>query len=435
MGSSMSRDLIRNFSFLFSLLGLLWLPAIAQESDEDDLKGIYDTVDLRGKEPHDLIETSAEYRDLFSRRSLLYTEPGALNMVQRIGNELAPLPTDDYIGYEFHIIRDPSPNAFAFPNGHIYIHTGMLARMYDESELAALLAHEINHVAGHHTILSHRITVKRLAVVVLGGGLASVMGQLRYSRMLEQEADDRSALLLEGTDYDPHGMTDLLEILNEDFEGLDPRYASVWTTHPDPEERIERSRQNLAGLPSRPRNPDAFDAIVYPLRALTVRDYIQDDYPYTAIAVAQQFIERYPDDLDFRMALADAQRILGPRPEALPDDFSRRDARRALSERVRRTREQRMERLLETPEGVAAKAANLATALATYQGILEQDPGYFAAWRGIGEVHEDQGDDREAARAYLTYLENVPDAVDRPIIVSRLGAIRDRLLVEETENE
>jgi len=425
--------------FLLVFNALLFASAVprafAQADDEDGLKGVYEPLELRRREPNDLIDTAAQYKDMFDRRSLLYTDPAVLELVRRIGHELAPEPTDPYINYEFNVIRDPSPNAFAFPNGQIYIHTGMLARMRDESQLATLLAHEINHVAGHHTILSHRITAKRLAIQVLAGGLASLMGQLRYSRQLEQEADDRAAFLLQDTPYDPHAMTELLEILNEDFEGLDPRYATVWTTHPDPEERIELSRQNLARLPSKPRDPLAFDAVIYPLRILTVRDYIQDDLPYTAIAVAEQYIERYPDDMDFVMALGDAQRVLGPRPEAMPEDFTRADARRNLRERIRRTREQRMERLLETPEGVENMAHNLESARGTYQGILEQDPEYYAAYRGLGAVYEAEGNDREAARAYLAYVQQMPDAPDRPVIVGRLTEIRDRLLEEESNDD
>jgi predicted Zn-dependent protease len=405
------------------------------DPDEEGLKGVYESLELRRGEPNDLIDTSAQYNDMFARRSLLYGDSVIVDLVRRIGRELAPAPTDDYINYEFFVIRDPSPNAFAFPNGQIYIHTGMLARMTDESQLAALLAHEINHAAGHHTILSHRITAKRLIIQIVGGGLAGVMGQLRYSRHLEQEADDRAALLMQDTPYDPHAMTELLEILNEDFEGLDPRYATVWTTHPDPEERIAASRLNVANLPRKPRDPEAFDKIVYPLRALTVRDYIQDDYPYTAIAVAEKFIERYPDDLDLLMALGDAQRLLGPRPEALPDELARRDTRRNLRDRIRRTREQRIELLLESPEGVAANAANLAKARATFQTILEREPDYVPAYRGLGEVYEALGNDREAARAFLRYIQELPEAEDRRVVVGRLTEIRDRLMDEETEND
>ena len=78
---------------------------------------------------------------------------------------------------------------------------GMLARLHDEAQLAAVLAHEINHVAGHHGIVDYRATRKKtIAGMVLGGlggwgdlisiGLhASVYG---FARDLEQEADDHA---------------------------------------------------------------------------------------------------------------------------------------------------------------------------------------------------------------------------------------------------
>ena len=96
-----------------------------------------------------------------------------LELVRRVGHALRPPPSDDYIEYEFFVLRDPSPNAFALPNGHIYVHTGMLARLRDEDQLAALLAHEINHVAGHHGIVDHRATRKKaIAGMVLGSSAA-----------------------------------------------------------------------------------------------------------------------------------------------------------------------------------------------------------------------------------------------------------------------
>ena len=85
----------------------------------------------------------------------------------------------------------------------------------DEDQLAALLAHEINHVAGHHGIVNHRATRKKtIAGMVLGGlggwgavisiGLqTSVYG---YSRDLEQEADDRAIEVLLPSRYDPHAL-------------------------------------------------------------------------------------------------------------------------------------------------------------------------------------------------------------------------------------
>lgn len=423
------------------LLAALWAAPAARVPAQDaaadaDLKGVYEPLELRRRERNDLIETAAQYHELFERRSLLHADSAVLELVRRVGHAIAPASSDDYIEYRFFVLRDPSPNAFAMPNGDIYVHTGMLARLEDESQLAALLAHEINHVAGHHGILSYRITAKRLVIQIVGGGIASLLGQLRYSRQLEQEADDRATLLLADTPYDARGMPEVLEILSLDFEGLDPRYATIWVTHPDPEDRIAASRRLVGAYPERDRDPGAYDAAIYSLRALTLRDYIQDDYPYTAIALAERFLERYPGDLDLRLALGDSWRVLGPRPAALPEQFSGIDARRKLHDRILNSRSQRMEELLATADGVAAMAANLERARRTYTGILERDPAYWPAYRGLGEMYEAEGDDREAGRAYLTYVREMPDAIDRPVIVGRLGAIRDRLLEEEDqENE
>ena len=392
--------------------------------------GVYDPVELRGKEPHDLIETAHQYHDQFARRSLLYAEPDVLELVRGIGLELAPEPTDDYFAYEFYVIRDPSPNAFAMPNGRIYVHTGMLARLDDSSQLAALLGHEITHVAGHHSIVQFRIKAGQILDGLFTGGVISLFTQLAFSRELEQEADDRAPELMLGTGYDPHAVPELMDLLAEDFEGLRPRVASIWTTHPDPEKRAATSRAIVAEMPRRERDASQFDAVVYPLRALTIRDYIRDDYPYTAIAVAETMLEKYPDDLELRLLLADAWKALGPRSEFDPEDLSNADKRRNLRQRMRRTRVERTHELLETEQGRAAFAANLAQARMIYEDVLRRAPGYAAAYRGLGEVHEALGEPREAARHYLEYVRQSPDAADRSVIIGRLTALRDELSSE-----
>ena len=408
-----------------------WVLLLASPSLVAD--GVYAPLELRKREPADLMDTSVEYHDQFERRSLLYTVPSVVELVERIGRELAPPPTDDYIDYRFFVIRDPSPNAFAMPNGQIYVHTGMLARLKDSSQLAGLLAHEINHVAGHHGILHYRITAPRILIAVFAGGLASILGRLRYSRELEQEADDRAALLMAGTAHDPTALPELFDMLNRDFEGLRPRIETIWTTHPDPDQRAATSYRIVARLPSKPRDHDAYDAIVDPLRAITIRDYIQDDYPYTAIALAEELLERYPDNLDMRMLLGDAWQQLGPRAEFAPDDFSNRDKRRNLRKRVFTTREERVEELLETAEGQQAFAANMSQARKTYESVLAMDPTYAAAHRGLGEVHQALGMPREAGRHYLQYVRAAPDAADRPVVMGRLTEIRDALAREQSE--
>ena len=394
-------------------------------------EGIYESVELRGKEPHDLIETAGQYHDQFERRSLLHNDAAVTGLVRNIGHELAPEPTDDYFSYEFFVIRDPSPNAFAMPNGRIYVHTGMLARLEDSSQLAGLLAHEINHVAGHHSVVQFRIKAFDIFDMFLTGGLLALLNQLQFSRDLEQEADDRAPRMLADAGYDPHGVPELMSLLREDFEGLRPRVATIWTTHPDPENRVAQSLVLASAYPAVERDTDAFDAIVHPLRLMTVADYVRDDYPYTAIAVAETLLERYPDDLELRMLLGDAWRVLGPRSEFAPEDFSNRDKRRNLRRRMVRTRSERTERLLETEEGRAAMRLNLETARSVYEDLLVRDANFAPAHRGLGEVYEALDMPREAARAYLQYVRQAEDAEDRPIIMSRLTALRDQLTTEE----
>ena len=412
----------RRIAILFQACAVAMLVATPCFGD-----GIYEPVELRGKEPHDLIETAHQYHDQFTRRSVLHGDEVLLELVRRIGHDLAPAPTDDYFDYEFYVIRDPSPNAFAMPNGKVYVHMGMIARLEDSSQLAALLGHEITHVAGHHSIVQFRIKAGQILDSIFTGGLVTLFTQLKYSRDLEQEADDRAPVLMLDSPYDPHATPELMDLLAEDFEGLRPRIATVWTTHPDPEARADTSRTIVKDMPARERDTAAFDAIVHPLRALTIRDYIRDDYPYTAIALGQTMLEKYPDDLEFRLLLGDAWKALGPRSEFAPDDFSNADKRRNLRLRYFRTRSERTERLLETEEGRAAYVTNLGYARGIYEEILRLDPTYAAAHRGLGEIYEALDSPRDAAREYLEYVRQSPDAADRPVIIARLTALRDAL--------
>jgi predicted Zn-dependent protease len=146
--------------------------------------------------------------------------------------------------------------------------------------------------------------------LVFTGGLVTLFTQLNYSRELEQEADDRAPLLLLDSPYDPHAVPELMELLAEDFEGLRPRVPSIWTTHPEPEQRAAASRVIVAAMPERARHGKR-----------SMRSFIRcarsrfattsDDYPYTALALGQTMVEKYPGDLGFRMLLGDAVATLG----------------------------------------------------------------------------------------------------------------------------
>jgi beta-barrel assembly-enhancing protease len=321
--------------------------------------GVYEEVPI-DKDEWRLIEESKDLEGYFFSQSLLYMEPKALELVRRVGHEIRPQPTDDYIEYEFFVLRDPSPNAFALPNGHVYVHTGMLARLDDQDQLAALLAHEINHVAGHHGILEHRATRKKtIAGMVLGsmgpwGGVISLGLQTSvygYSRELEQEADDRAIEVLLASRYDPHALPDVLDILGRDYEGLSPRTSTVWSTHPEVRARAETSRSLVAEAAHRERHDDGFEAAVMDMRAMTIEDYIQDDFPHTAVALAESLVARYPNDLRLQILLGDAWQGMGAQNPIDPDALSNSDKRHNLRDRARKTRAQRLAEALQTEMG------------------------------------------------------------------------------------
>ncbi|HLF13248.1 MAG TPA: M48 family metalloprotease [Gammaproteobacteria bacterium] len=405
-------------------------------------EGNYGSVPIDEDEQH-LIDSSNELEGYFASHSLIYGNEPVVTLVRRIGNELAPAATDDYIDYEFFVLRDPSPNAFALPNGHVYIQTGMLARLQDEAQLAALLAHEINHVAGHHGILGYRSAkAKTIAGMVLGGlggwgsvisiGLqASVFG---FSRDLEQEADDHAVPLLLASPYDPHALPEVFDILGQDYEGLYPRNQSIWSTHPEIRARAQTSRALVADLPRGQRYAEQFERLVFPLRVLTIQDYIQDDYPHTAVALAGTMVERFPDEPRLLQVLGDAWQAMGAQSLHDPEELSNADKRRNQRSRVRRTREQRLAELLETEEGRTAYVANLTRAEEIYLRALEMDADFALAHRGLGEVYEQLDRDREAAQAYLRYLRLAPDAADRAIIVDRLRVLAEQLKQQENGN-
>jgi len=397
--------------------------------------GHYAAVPIDDDEQH-LIDSANDLADYFATHSLLYADEPVLSLVRRVGHSIRPQPTDDYIEYEFFVLRDPSPNAFALPNGHVYVHTGMLARLRDEDQLAALLAHELNHVAGHHGIVDHRASKKTaITGMVLGGvsvwgGLIAVGLQtsvLGFSRELEQEADDRAAQVLLASRYDPHALPELLDILGQDYEGLDPRVPTIWSTHPEIQARAQKSRALVTAMPHREHQAEPFDSTVLRLRMLTIQDYVQYDYPRTAIALVESLIERYPSDPQPLQLLGDGWQGMGGLAPVDPSALTTSDKKHNRRDHAKKTREQRLAEQLETEEGQTSYRENLARAEDAYRRALALDPTFATAYRGLGEVYEQQKRDREAAEAYLTYVRSAPDAPDRPIVVSRLKSVAARL--------
>lgn len=151
------------------------------------------------------------------------------------------------IPFEFRIrvMRDAGMNAFALPNGAIYLHTGLLARMENEAQLAALLGHEGTHAVSRHSVKGQRELLNKsvlYSAVTLGGWggslftTASVTG---YRRDLEREADAEGFHRMVAAGYDPSEAPKLFRILEQWIKDTGVKDPYFFSSHPKVKERIE----------------------------------------------------------------------------------------------------------------------------------------------------------------------------------------------------
>ena len=171
-----------------------------------------------------------------------------LNYIRGIGEKLAKLMGRSEFDYEFDIIEDPTPNAFALPGGKIFFHTGMLQLMDSEAELAGVMAHEIAHSVlshGYKSIAESAITNTGANLIsgFLGkeaGTVAQVGGALldkKFSRQKEKQADVLGLRVLDAGGYSADGLYNVMAKLKQ-LEGESNFAQSLLSSHPASEERM-----------------------------------------------------------------------------------------------------------------------------------------------------------------------------------------------------
>ena len=175
--------------------------------------------------------------------------------MQNFGDHLDLSPRFDLT---YHVVNDEQVNAFAMPGGHIVVFSGILDRMSSPEQLAALLAHEATHVEERH---STRIMMRDLAsyafLSLLVGDANAVLAilvenadaihNMEFSRSLEQDADDAGMSRMHAKGVDPHGMVQLLQLLEEEAMDM-PDAVSFLSSHPLTADRIENAEKKAAAL-------------------------------------------------------------------------------------------------------------------------------------------------------------------------------------------
>jgi predicted Zn-dependent protease len=206
----------------------------------------------------------------------VYENADVTAYVQSVGGRITRICDRRDIEYHFAVVEKDELNAFALPGGYIYIYTGLMNILDDEAQLAAVLAHEVGHVAARHS--TERLTTMYgysvLANMILGddpnfwAGLAanlfSTTGMLAYSRKNEYEADRLGATYANAAGYDPAGMSELLDKFRITEMGNPSKLEEWLSTHPPSSERISRVNSYIRELPGAPigiRNKAAYARI------------------------------------------------------------------------------------------------------------------------------------------------------------------------------
>jgi len=213
------------------------------------------------------------------REVRLVTDARVTAYVRRVGARLASQAPGYEFPYQFAVVDAPEVNAYAFPGGYVFVNAGAVVAARTEGELAAVLAHEIAHVALRHgTNQASKAYVAKAGLDLLDtltGGRESELGQLasaaggagaelifqRFGRSSETEADLEGARLMAAAGYDPREMARFFEKLGGPGG---PRTAEALSDHPDPGSRVAAINEIISTLPpARPpaRDPDEFRII------------------------------------------------------------------------------------------------------------------------------------------------------------------------------
>jgi predicted Zn-dependent protease len=176
--------------------------------------------------------------------------------VSRIGGQLAVHARGAKYPYSFSVANYREINAFALPGGPVWINRGAIQAAGNEAQLAAVLAHEVAHVAQRHSAqqLSNTM-VTNLGLSLFGALLGNSGGAtaanvaahyvatgafLKFSRDDEREADRVGAQILARSGWDPRGMIELLQTIREQ-ERRDPSSVEVFLSdHPSSADRMAR---------------------------------------------------------------------------------------------------------------------------------------------------------------------------------------------------
>ena len=305
------------------------------------------------------------------------------------------------------VLQHPLLNAFALPHGMIYLHTGLLARMENEAQLATVLGHELTHFTHRHTVremrsVQNKVTFLQFLQVMLAGAVGTMLGELTgqvgavwtlasvrgYSRDLETEADEEGLRAMVEAGYDPKEAPKVIEHFQRELDERRIKEPFFFGTHPRLQERIDNYRRLLdtqyaaqAKEGGRLRNSEEFQDSILPLLLDNAVLDLHLGRVQTARAAIEKHLQQHPKSARAYFLLGEVHRRSGQ---------AELDNQRAVS---------------------------------AYQEAVRLDPTYAEPHRELGLLYRAKNERDRARAEFDQYLALSPQAVDAPIIRGYLAEL------------
>jgi len=388
----------------------------------------------------------------YEKRGLVLHDPDLQAYIDSMGSRiLGNRPIPEKVTYRFLVLRDPMVNAFALPNGSVYITTGLLALLEDEAQLAGILGHETAHIYERHPYLENRsIRKKTVASEIIAAAAACVPGGYGawlataaaanvstlilvesiygYSREMESQADHDGLAAMTVAGYDPHAMAADFELLDQDRTlEYEPR-PTFYHDHPNLRKRREEALAFAdTHTPASLRTVLKKDyiAAVAPAIVSNINTDIESRRPRTAVARATRLVDAFPGVPQYQVLLGDSYRELGAKTTVpTPDELTPEGEDRQRKKVLKMSEQEEQKALLNTPESQATLKENRAKAEKAFLAAIESDPQYALAYRELGFLYQDESRFADAALNYRHYLQLVADtSLDRLRIGRRLAEV------------
>jgi predicted Zn-dependent protease len=416
-------------------LAIVWLAGCASPAAVRPIPELGPQYALE-KDEKRLWDQSREEERKLTEKLKLVDDPLLADYVENLGQSMVDPATrqSGQIHFRFRVVEDPTLNAFAFPTGSVYVHSGLIARTDNEAQLALVLGHEVTHVEERHALKHQRSAQRRMigfgiaaaaasivvageagkkaekgdystaavinqtANIILGVGLqlafiAAIQG---YGRALEREADEGGMAKMVSHGYDPRQAPELFALLLKE--------------HPDP------GKMERFFFSSHPANIE---------RRKTAEEVVSTRYAQQAQAGTGKVSSPDFEQRRWRVLRDDARLNL----EAGRIELAEEEIAQVLSAvprdpvalSLRGSLHQR--RASESAGDAERKETEEKAAISDYSQAVKADPTYAPPHRELGILYMKRGERAQARIQFGKYLDLAPQAPDTRMVRDYLAEL------------